>query len=78
MPTDEVFQRETYCTFCKQNVPITSAAYVRLANGRAIIKGKCSSCGLDLIKASIMPKSSALTVLRKKKRRRGKRTVQIP
>jgi len=46
MPTDEVIQRETYCTFCKQNVPITNAVYVRLANGRAIIRGKCSRCGL--------------------------------
>jgi hypothetical protein len=77
MPTDEVMKRETYCTFCKQNVPITNAVYVRLANGRAIIRGKCSRCGLELIKASIMPKSSALTVLRKK-RKRGKRNLPIP
>jgi hypothetical protein len=78
MPTDEVIQRETYCTSCKENVPITDATYVRLANGRAIIKGKCSRCGLELIKASIMPKSSALTLLRKKTRKRGKRALPIP
>jgi hypothetical protein len=77
MPTDEIILRETYCTFCKQNVPITNAAYVRLANGRAIIRGKCSRCGLELIKASIMLKSSALRVLGKK-RRKGKRTLPIP
>jgi hypothetical protein len=78
MPTHEVIQRETYCTSCKENVPITDAAYVRLVNGRAIIKGKCSRCGLELIKASIMPKSSSLTLLRKKRRRRGKRALPIP
>jgi hypothetical protein len=78
MPTHEVIQRETYCTSCKENVPITDAAYVRLVNGRAIIKGKCSRCGLELIKASIMPKSSSLTLLRKKSRRRGKRALPIP
>jgi hypothetical protein len=78
MPTGQVMQRETYCTSCKQNVPITDAAYVRLANGRAIIKGKCSRCGLELIKASIMPKSSALTLLRKKRRRRGERSLPTP
>jgi hypothetical protein len=77
MPTNEAMQRETYCTFCKQNVPISDVAYVRLANGRAIIKGKCSRCGLELIKASIMPKSSALKLLMKK-RKRAKRGLPIP
>ena len=78
MPTDGVIQRETYCTSCKDNVPIKDATYARLANGRAIIKGKCSRCGLELIKASIMPKSSALTLLTKKRRKRGKRSLPIP
>jgi RNase P subunit RPR2 len=68
--TDGVMQRETYCTSCKANVIVADATYVRLANARAIIKGKCSSCGLELIKASIMPKSSALTSLRKKRRKK--------
>jgi hypothetical protein len=77
MPTDEIMQRETYCTFCKQNVRIADAAYVRLANGRAIIRGKCSRCNLELIKASLMPKSSALKLLIKK-RKRGKRALSIP
>jgi hypothetical protein len=77
MPTNEANQRETYCTFCKQNVPISDVSYVRLANGRAIIKGKCSRCGLELIKASIMPKSSALKLLMKK-RKRAKRGLPIP
>jgi hypothetical protein len=77
MPTDQVMQRETYCTSCKQNVPITDAAYVRLANGRAIIKGKCSRCGVELIKASIKPKSSTLILLRKKKRRRSKGSLRF-
>jgi hypothetical protein len=77
MPTDEIMQRETYCTFCKQNVPITNAAYVKLANGRAIIRGKCSRCNLELIKASLMPKSSALKLLIKK-RKRAKRALSIP
>jgi hypothetical protein len=48
--------------------------YVRLANGRAIIRGKCPKCSSELIKASIMPKSSAI-ILRKKKR--GKRALPI-
>jgi hypothetical protein len=79
MPTDQVMQRETYCTSCKENVPIADPAYVRLVNGRAIIKGKCSRCGLELIKASIMPKSSALNLDRKRRRRRrGKRALPIP
>jgi hypothetical protein len=78
MPSHGVIQRETYCTYCKGNVAITHATYVRLANGRAIIKGKCSRCGLELIKASIMPKSSALTLLRKKRNKRGKRSLPIP
>jgi hypothetical protein len=75
MPTHEVRRQETYCTHCKQNVAITDASYLSLANGRAIIRGKCSRCGLELIKASIMPKSSALRF--RKKGRRGKRSFQI-
>jgi hypothetical protein len=77
MSTHELTRRETYCTICKQNVPIKDAAYVRLANGRAIIKGKCPRCGLELIKASIMPKSSALKLFIKKRKRRAKRTLPI-
>jgi hypothetical protein len=77
MPTDRAVLHETYCTFCKENVPITGSAYLRLVNGRAIIKGKCSKCGLELIKASIKPKSSALILLRKKKRRRSKRSLRF-
>jgi hypothetical protein len=41
------------------------------------MKGKCSRCGSELIKASIMPKSSALTLLRKKRRKRDKRALPI-
>jgi hypothetical protein len=78
MPSHGITQRKTYCTYCKENVPITHATYVRLANGRALIKGKCSACGLELIKASIMPKSSALTLLQKKRRKRGKSSLPIP
>jgi hypothetical protein len=48
--------------------------YVRLANRRAIIRGKCSKCGSELIKASIMPRSSAI-IFRKK--RREKRALPI-
>jgi hypothetical protein len=77
MSKHEVTQRETYCTNCKQNVPIKDAVYARLANGRAIIKGKCPRCGLELIKASIMPKSSALKLFTKKRKRRAKRTLQL-
>jgi hypothetical protein len=74
MPTHEMMQRETYCTHCKQKVSIADARYVRLANRRAIIKGKCSRCGCELMKANIMPKSSAL-IFRKKSR--GKRDLSI-
>lgn len=77
MPTDQAVLNETYCTFCKENVSIIGSAYIRLVNGRAIIKGKCSRCGLELIKASIKPKSSALTLLRKKRRRRSKRSLRF-
>jgi hypothetical protein len=77
MPTDRAVLHETYCTFCRENVPLTGSAYLRLVNGRAIIKGKCSRCGLELIKASIKPKSSALILLRKKKRRRSKRSLRF-
>jgi hypothetical protein len=73
IPTDRVMQRETYCTRCKVNVRVANAVYVRLATGRAIIKGKCSSCGLELIKASITPKSSALTSIKKRKSKRFNR-----
>jgi hypothetical protein len=75
--TDRVMQRETYCTRCKANTSIADASYVRLANGRAVIKGKCSICGLEVIKASIMPKSAALTSIRKKRRKKAKR-MPIP
>jgi hypothetical protein len=57
-----------------QNVCIAGAMYMRLANRRVVIRGKCSRCGCDLIKASIMPKSAAI-IFRKK--RRGKRTFPI-
>jgi hypothetical protein len=73
IPTDRVMQTETYCTCCKVNVRIADANYDRLANGRAIIKGKCSSCGLELIKANIAPKSSALTSIKKRRIKRVKR-----
>jgi hypothetical protein len=74
MPADDrMRQHETYCTTCKENVPIADASYVKMANGRAIIKGNCSNCGLELIKASIMPKSSSLKLLRKKKRKGSKK-----
>jgi hypothetical protein len=69
---DETGQQKTYCTYCKQNVRIADAGYVRLVNGRAIIKGRCSICSLELIKASIMPKSSALKMSRKRKRKANK------
>ncbi len=75
MSVKNVTQYETYCTLCKNNRPIMGARYVRLANGRAIIKGKCSGCGVELLKSNIMPKSSALKSLIKKNRRRGKKFV---
>jgi hypothetical protein len=75
--TDRVMQRETYCTRCKANIRIADASYVRLTNGRAVIKGKCSICGLEVIKASIMPKSAALISIRKKRRKKVKR-MPIP
>jgi Domain of unknown function (DUF5679) len=75
--TDRVMQRATYCTRCKANTRIADATYVRLANARAVIKGKCSICGLEVIKASIMPKSAALTSIRKKRRKKAKR-MPIP
>ena len=75
--TDRVMQRETYCTRCKANIRIADASYARLANGRAVIKGKCSICGLEVIKASIMPKSAALISIRKKRRKKVKR-MPIP
>ena len=74
---DGMSRHETYCTTCKENVPMADAAYVRLANGRAIVKGNCSNCGLELIKARIMPKSSALKLLRKKKRKGSKKGFPI-
>jgi hypothetical protein len=77
MSTHELTRRETYCTNCKQNVPIKDAEYVKLANGRAIIKGKCPRCSVDLIKVSIMPKSSVLKFFMKKRKRRAKRTLPI-
>jgi hypothetical protein len=78
MSIKNLTQYETYCSFCKNNRSIIGARYVRLANGRAIIKGKCSGCGLELLKANIMPKSSALKSLIKKNRRRGKEIWPIP
>ena len=75
--TNRSMQRETYCTRCKANIRLAEATYVRLANGRAVIIGKCSLCGLELIKASIMPKSSVLTSIRKKRRKKAKR-MPIP
>jgi hypothetical protein len=66
MESQEVRLREAYCTICKQNVCVVDAMYIRLANRRAIIRGQCSKCGSELIKASIMPRSSA-RILRKRK-----------
>jgi hypothetical protein len=76
MPTGPTVLHETYCTFCKENVTLTGSVYLKLANGRAIIKGKCPRCGLGLMKASIKPKSSTLILLRKKKRR-SKRSLRF-
>jgi hypothetical protein len=69
-PILETMRRETYCTRCKENVSLVDAKYFRLANARAVIKGKCPACGLELIKSTVMPKSSAL----KLKKKRGKKS----
>ena len=69
MIAEQVRHRESYCTICKQNVSIADAIYIRLANRRAIITGKCSKCGSELIKASITSRSSAI-ISRKKRRGR--------
>jgi predicted RNA-binding Zn-ribbon protein involved in translation (DUF1610 family) len=74
MPAEQVMHRESYCTSCKQDVSIADAMYIRLANRRAIIRGKCSKCGSELIKASIMPRSSAII---SRKRSRGRIALLI-
>lgn len=61
--------KQTYCTNCKTNVDISDGRYVRLANRRAVIEGKCTICGMGLIKAKVMPKSAA--VFKKRKRKAG-------
>jgi RNase P subunit RPR2 len=59
--------KQTYCTRCKTNVDIIDGKYVRLANNRAVFEGQCSQCGTKLIKARVMPRSSAVMVRRKRK-----------
>lgn len=59
--------KQTYCTKCKMNVDIIGGAYKRLANKRAVFEGQCSRCGIKLVKARVMPRSSALKVKRKRK-----------
>lgn len=49
------------------NVEITDSRFARLANKRAVIEGRCSKCGMKLIKAKVMPRSSVLIKRRKKK-----------
>lgn len=68
MTTDAqgIIARQTYCTSCKQNVQITDGKYMRLANNRAVIKGRCSLCGAELIKAKLMSRNSFF-VKRKRK-----------
>ncbi len=77
MSTGPIFQYETYCTHCKENVAIVDRAYVRLVNGSLIIKGKCSRCGTELLKASIKTTSSTLASLKKKKRKKGKISLRF-
>jgi hypothetical protein len=59
--------RQTFCTFCKQNVQIADGRYVRLANNRAVIEGWCSLCGTKLIKAKLLPRNNVFFVKRKRK-----------
>lgn len=59
--------KQTYCTKCKTNVNIIGGKYIRLANRRAVFEGQCSVCGAKLLKAKVMPRSSAITVKRKRK-----------
>lgn len=60
---------QTYCTKCKMNVDIANGRYVRLANKRVIVEGECSQCGIKLIKAKVMPRSSLLI------KRKGKKVL---
>lgn len=59
--------KQTYCTKCKMSVNIIDGKYTRLANRRAVFEGQCSVCGAKLLKARVMPRSSAVTVKRKRK-----------
>ncbi len=77
MSTDRLVQHETYCTHCKENVAIVDTVYIRLVNGRLIIKGKCSRCGTELLKASINTSSSGLASLKKKKRKKDKVSLRF-
>lgn len=75
MANKEGMERKTYCTHCRRNVSITDAVYISLATKRAIIRGKCSMCGSELIKVSLMPKSSAMIFRKKRKSKRGLPTI---
>jgi hypothetical protein len=48
-------------------VDITDGKYVRLANNRVIFEGRCSRCGVKLIKAKLMPRHSVLIKRKEKK-----------
>lgn len=63
---NDMTPKQTYCTACKMNVDIDDGRYVRLANNRAVIEGRCSLCGTKLIKAKVMPRNSVM-VKRKKR-----------
>jgi hypothetical protein len=59
--------KQTHCTKCKMNADIIGGSYTRLANKRAVFEGQCSRCGIRLLKARVMPRSSAIKIKRKRK-----------
>ena len=39
---------DAYCVKCKAKKPMKDAQQVKMANGRAAMKGKCPDCGTGL------------------------------
>ena len=65
---DMTFLKNVLSQLQKMNVDNVNGNYVRLANSRIIFEGRCSKCGMKLIKAKVMPRN--IVIIKRKKKTR--------
>ena len=66
----------TFCTGCKTNVIMSGIKFVKLANSMVTIQGICNSCGNNILKGRVLPKTGK-NPLAKYRRKLNKKRLNI-